>query len=103
MCTQHRIASIIKSYKSVGISKMSFINCIILPKQFWRFESQEEMETVAAEAQQEFLEGKTPELFAETVTSFFTGKDYTQADYEINVKTDCINAFKYLFYFLFDN
>ena len=61
------------------------------------------MEVAAAETQQEFSEGQTPELFAETVTSFFTGKDYTQADYEINVETDCINAFKNLFYFLFDN
>jgi len=103
VCTQRRIASIIKSYKSVGISKMSFINCIVLPKQFWRFGSQEEMEAAAEQTKQEFLEGKTPELFAETVTSFFAGKDYTQADYEINVETDCINAFKYLFCFLFDN
>ena len=61
------------------------------------------MEVAAAETQQKFLKGETLELFAETVTSFFSGKDYTQVDYDINIETDCINAFKYLFYFLFDN
>ena len=76
VCTQRRIASIIKSYKSVGISKMSFINCIILPKKFWCFKSKKEMEIALVETQKEFMDGQSSEFFAETSTSFFSGKDY---------------------------
>ena len=55
------------------------------------------MEAAAAETQRDFLEGQSPELFAETITSFFTGKEYTQEDFDINVEEDCITTFKIYF------
>ena len=55
------------------------------------------METASAETQKDFLDGQSLELFAETITSFFTSKDYSQEDFEINVKEDCITTFKIYF------
>ena len=61
------------------------------------------MESASAETQKDFLDGQSLELFAETITSFFTSKEYTQEDFEINVEEDCITTFKNLFSILFDN
>ena len=55
------------------------------------------MEVASAETQKEFMDGQSPELFAETSTSFFTDKDYSQEDFEINVEEDCITTFKIYF------
>jgi len=55
------------------------------------------MEAASVETQKEFIDGQSPELFAETSTSFFSGKDYSQEDFEINVEEDCITTFKIYF------
>ena len=55
------------------------------------------METASAETQKDFMDDQSSELFAETSTSFFTDKDYSQEDFEINVEEDCIPTFRIYF------
>jgi len=55
------------------------------------------MEVASVETQKEFTDGQSPELFAATSTSFFSGSDYSQEDFDINVEEDCITTFQIYF------